>query len=117
MIESTEGKCLDGVNINNLNIYLINLKASMGNLTKKRGTKYLGSQIWESQMPVFFSPRCAISPTENTNNKNFIIYSCAVYLFSQSNLSFSSTRSTASCFFDHAPIPNANFKHWQTKLF
>ena len=34
----------------------------MGKLTKKRGTKYLGSQIWESQMPVFFSPRCALSP-------------------------------------------------------
>ena len=38
----------------------------MENLPKKRGTKYLGSQIWESQMPVFFFPRCAISPSEAT---------------------------------------------------
>jgi len=38
----------------------------MGKLRKKRGTKYVGSQIWDSQMPEFFSPICAHSPTPLT---------------------------------------------------
>ena len=37
----------------------------MGKLRKKRGTKYVGSQIWDSQMPEFFSPICAHSPSES----------------------------------------------------